>query len=240
MASAKAHRDAAQALQTEFDKAYVDANALVTDILGKEVLDKLSAHRNHTVDILIVYNPVFESLDDIPIGDCSNTVIGMLQTSISGSGSRASICSRNYHRDVSKASSDITGPIKGLSDEYIKLSTFVYHSFAGNNALVDGQKIEQIINSTYLELVDKLKFEPVDTDAFKATLASIGKNFQGCLDDAKIFASNGIQTAAEQVDICKEIHDIPRASRGLRAVEFVSLLPQFEEFVNNYKPYQWD
>ena len=239
METAKAHQVAAQQLQDEFDLAYLAANGLISTILGGTMVNKLNVYKNHTDDLLVLYDPVFESLDVLPFDDCRNNVVAMLQVVLATSGNRGGVCSKNYHADTSKAAKGVTDHINGLNKYYIQLSTFVYHSFAGNNALVDSESIEQAINSTYLELKDKLQFEAVDTDAFKATLASIDKNFKGCLDTAEGYAAMLIESAIEQVDICKELHDISRASRGVRNLQFRNLMPEFEALVNSFEEYKW-
>lgn len=239
METARAFQAAAQKLQDEFDQAYLDANGLVSKILGGTMVNKLNVYKNHTDDLLVLYNPIFESLDVLPIDDCRSNVVAMLQVVLATSGNRGGLCSKNYHADTSKAVKGVTDNINGLNQYYIKLSTFVYHSFAGNNALVDSETIETYMNETYLDLKDKLQFDAVDTDAFKATLAAIDQNFKGCLDTAKVYADMMIQSATEQVDICKELHDISRASRGVRNLEFRNLMPEFEALVNSFEEYKW-
>jgi hypothetical protein len=239
MESAKAHQVAAQALQDEFDQAYLAANGLISAILGGTMVNKLNVYKNHTDDLLVLYDPVFESLDVLPIDDCRNNVVVMLQATLATSGNRGGVCSKNYHADTSKAVKGVTDNINGLNKYYIQLSTFVYHSFAGNNALVDSETIEVFMNSTYLDLKDKLQFDAVDTDAFKAALAAIEKNFKGCLDTAEVYANILIEAAIEQVDICKELHDISRASRGVRTNQFRNLMPEFEALLNSFEEYKW-
>ncbi|XP_070490338.1 uncharacterized protein [Chironomus tepperi] len=239
MNTAKAHQAAAQKLQDEFDEAYLAANGLISSILGGTMVNKLNVYKNHTDDLLVLYNPVFESLDILPIDDCRNNVYVMLQSILGTTGSSGGLCSKNYYADTSKAANGVTDNINGLNKYYIQLSTFVYHSFAGNNALVDSESIEQAINSTYAELVDKLKFDSVDTDAFRATLAAIDTKFKNCLNTAESHAVNMIAMAEYQIDICKDLHDVSRASRGVRNVQFKSLLPEFEEYVNSIEEYKW-
>lgn len=237
--TAKAHQIAAQKLQDEFDAAYLAANGLISQILGGTMVNKLNVYKNHTDDLLVIYNPVFDSLDVLPIDDCRNNVVAMLQSTIASAGNRGGLCSKYYHADTSKAAAGVTDNINGLNKYYIELSTFVYHSFAGNNALIDSEIIENQMNETYAYLVDKLKFDSVDTDAFKATLAAIDKNFKTCLDSAEVYVQNLIEFAIEQVDICKELHEISRASRGVRNLQFRNLMPEFEAALNSYEEYKW-
>ncbi|KAL7052034.1 hypothetical protein ACKWTF_004734 [Chironomus riparius] len=239
MDTAKAHQVAAQKLQDDFDAAYLAANGLISSILGGTMVNKLNVYKNHTDDLLELYNPVFESLDVLPIDDCRNNVVAMLQVILATSGNRGGVCSKNYHADTSKTAKGVTDNINGLNKYYIELSTFVYHSFAGYNALIESETIEQAINSTYLDLKDKLQFDAVDADAFRAALAAIDSNFKGCLNTAKTYAALMIDSAIEQVNICKELHDISRASRGVRNVQYRNLMPEFEALVNSFEEYKW-
>lgn len=239
MNTAKAHQIAAQKLQDEFDQAYLAANGLISEILGGTMVNKLNVYKNHTDDLLDLYDPIFEALDVLPIDDCRNNIVVMLQAVLGTAGNQGGLCSKNYHADTKKAANGVTDSINGLNQYYIKLSTFVYHSFAANNALVDSETIEKTINSTYLELVDKLKFDAVDTDAFKATLAGIDKKFKDCLDNSEGYVKNLMGYAQDQVDVCKELHEISRASRGVRTTLFKSFLPEFEAAMNSYEEYKW-
>jgi hypothetical protein len=229
----------AEKLQDEFDQAYLAANGVISQILGGTMVNKLNVYKNHTDDLLGYYVPIFESLAVLPIDDCRNNVVVMLQAILGTAGNQGGLCSKNYHTDTKKAANGVTDNINGLNQYYIELSRFVYHSFSASNALVDSEEILKNINSTYTRLADKLQFDAVDTDAFKATLAALDKKFKDCLDSAEGYVSTMMEMTRAQVDVCKDLHDVSRASRGVRTTQFRSYMPEFEAAMNSYEEYKW-
>jgi hypothetical protein len=233
--TAWAHQIASHKLIDEIDRNYIDVSTLISTILGTTVAEKLSLYKAHTDDLLNIYDPVLKSLDVLPVDDCRTQVLTLLQSTIGNAGARGGLCVRNYHRDTKTVVDNATDTINELNEDYLKLSKFVYQSFAGKNALIDSEKIEINMNSTFKALVDSIHFDPIDQDELVAALNKVGLRLGTCFDDAEHFASNLIVFAKDQVDVCKDIHDIPRGPKRI----FKSFAAEFEEALTSYPEFKW-
>lgn len=229
----------AQKLQAEFDEAYLKASALISKTLGEESLNTLSDYDGHTKEVLKLYEPVFDDLAVIPVGDCRTHAQSMLSSIIGTSGSAAGVCVRNYHTFVKAAADEAVDHIYDLNADYLKLSRFVYQAFPSRNALTQSQNIEININATWYELSNRLTIDPIDTEAFEAELAKLSETFNNCLASAERTVVNMLPFVKNAIEVCKDIHDIPRANGRVAIGGLSTIMSQFDEALKNQVPFQW-
>lgn len=228
-------------LQNDIDQAFVEINKIVATALAGASSSGLGKFSAHSVDVLGVYDPAFDTVDLLDASDCKNNAILLLQNTVTYSGYSSGSCFKEYNGAVQAEADAANAILNGFNGQYGQVVLNVYKSYVGNNAMVDSEIIEQNINKTYAAIAQNWDNSRPAVDELKASLELSITNSGGVLDTcftgSKSYASAMIDLTLAQISACQRFDANNRSnSRGSRSAanQWKSYTEEFEALVASH------
>jgi hypothetical protein len=229
-------------MQDDIDNTFVAVHRAVASVLASSTSTTISRYSNHSEDVLNVYTPIYTEYQELQASPCRTNVEQMLDGAVEAGGYRGGNCVRYYQTAVQNEIDASTGAIEGFDAEYGQVSLNVYRSYVGRNAMVESERIQEVINVTYAEVSANWNNQRPSVEELSATLAQniniANDRLTTCFSNAYNYVSALANLIQLQIDECSEFNN-GRAARILNSASFKNYMPEFQQLLSNAENFVW-
>ncbi|KAG5677328.1 hypothetical protein PVAND_007096 [Polypedilum vanderplanki] len=239
--SSWSHQVAYHALQDEIDSTFVEINKIVATELAKETPSAIQNYSSFSVDVLGVYNPVFERVNLLNPGSCKERVTVIIKSGVQQSGVMSDNCIVSYNGKVQEEVDAINDALKKFSGEYGQVVLNVYKAYAGRNAMVESETIEKHINNTYNDIASEWTSVGSAVGDLRASLSNnlqiLGGKLHGCFGNAFTYAKAMMDLNEPQVEECENSNISSRAQSAAGASR--DYIAEAKQLTENWPQFKW-
>lgn len=203
-----AHQAAYHALQTEIDTIITDINSMIAVVLVNTTSETVKTYETHGNAVWGVREAVDTDIEVLRESECKDQVLDHNEVAVQGSGFRSLLCITTFNSKVKLEVDAVQAKVNEMNVHFGNIALNVYRAYIGVNPMVEGEAIERLINSTYIEVTNHWLSVKPDINALRTTLTNninaLKTTVAACFVVASGYMDSNAVLIREQIDYCNQ------------------------------------
>lgn len=211
---------------------------MIAVVLVNTTSTAITTYETHGNSAWSLHTVVGEDIEVLRASECKDNVIEANINGVTGTGFRSLLCITTFNKKVKLEVDDMSAKVNEMNTHFKNIALNVYRAYIGVNPMVDGEAIEGLINSTYVEVNNHWLSVKPDINALRTSLTNninaLKATVSACFVDAHKYMDNFAETIREQIEYC-HLYEGTRANVAA-SKKFISA---YEEIEKNYPEFIW-
>lgn len=233
-----AHQAAYFELQDEIDTTITDVNSMIAVVLVNTTSGAVNTYDVHGNQVWGVRETLNTETGVLTPTECKNNIFRSNDEAVQSTGYRGSNCITTFNEKVKLEVDAVSAKVNEMNTHFGNIALNVYRSYIGVNPMTQGEAIEALINSTYVQTNNHwLEVKP-DVNALRTSLTNainaLKTTVSACFTNAYDFMNIYADLLRTQIEYCSNYG-------GARAnvADYDKILKDIEEHKNNYPKFVW-